>query len=111
MFVGSGQLWDVAIYLSGLEDGLARGNAEMLVAPSWQRWVEGRFLIFSPGWHWSRILVHAFGSDEAALTSLPSLYDEFFVDLDLLGSKGIEERTTQRLVAEYGELCHEPEIR
>jgi hypothetical protein len=111
MFGGSGKLRDVAIYLAGVEDGIAHGKAEMLVAPGWNRWVEGRFLIFSPAWHWSRILVYTFGSDQAALTALPALYEEFFADLDSLGADGIEKRATKFLVDKYGERFHEPDAR
>ena len=111
MFVGGTKLWDVAIYLAGVEDGIARGNPGVSVARSWNRWIEGRFLVSSPAWHWSRILAHTFGSDQAALAALPGLYEAFFADLDSLGADGIEERATKLLVDKYGECFHEPYAR
>lgn len=109
MFVGTGALRDVAIYLDAYEQGLTAHSQLAALTPGWNRWIEGQFLIFHPAWHWSRILVHVFGSDETALAALPELYQQFFADLDTLGATGIEKRTEARLVAAYGEPVHEPE--
>jgi hypothetical protein len=69
----------------------------------WQRWIEKRFLIQHPAWHWSRILVHEYGSDEAALEAMPGLYSEFEREYAEIGIEGIEAWLEQRFREKYGD--------
>lgn len=108
MYVGRCSLRAVSHYLDGYDDALRDlGHAE---APldGWQRWVELRFLISDPGWHWTRILVHTYETDQAAIEALPELHREFLAERAAIGVDGIEAMLDQRLMEEYGEPWHEP---
>ena len=74
----------------------------------WGRWVESRFLISHPAWHWTRILLHVHGSDRAAIEALPALYREFLSQREALGAEGIEAERLRRFSAAYGEDYYEP---
>lgn len=111
MYVGRRSLRDVCNYLDGYIHGVeAAGSASK--AHAWrgfQRWAEMRFGIFHTAWHWTRILLHEFGSDRACFEALPSLYDEFIADLERLGIDGIEAETKRRLQQEHGQHYWEPQ--
>lgn len=89
MYVGDGNLFHVALFLNGYVEGLAACGAESPM-PSWTKWIEVRFGISDPAWHWTSILVHAFGDERAALSALPSLYTEYRAAVDQDGLDGIE---------------------
>jgi hypothetical protein len=72
------------------------------------RWVEARFFISHPAWHWTRILLHIYGSVRAALEALPQLYEEFLAQRAALGVEGIEGEHRRRLVPEHGQDWYEP---
>lgn len=74
----------------------------------WQSWVEKKFLISSAAWHWSRILVHEYGGDEAALGALPGLYKEFEEERSRVGVDGIEAERRRQLVERFGRAGHRP---
>ncbi|MFT3766701.1 MAG: hypothetical protein QM820_14480 [Minicystis sp.] len=106
MWVGSSSLADIGHFLNGFRHAVSlMGLPDPLDA--WTRWVELRFGVFSPAWHWTRILVHVFGSDEAAIAALPELCRSYLHDRDELGSKGIEAKLWQQATA--NPVCHEPE--
>lgn len=108
LYVGRCSLHAVSHYLSGYDRALADlGQAETPLS-GWVRWVESRFLISHPAWHWTRILLHVLGTDQAAIEALPALYREFLSDRAALGVEGIETENRRRLIAEYGEEWHEP---
>jgi hypothetical protein len=46
-----------------------------------QKWIETRYGISHPGWHWPRILVHSTGSHFSAIKLLPSLFDDYLADI------------------------------
>lgn len=46
---------------------------------SFSYWIESKYQICNVGWHWSRILHHASGSEEKALTLFFSDIREYFV--------------------------------
>lgn len=71
--MGSNSLKSVGHYLAGYSDALE--NQDCLAG--WRQWIELRFGICHPAWHWTRILLHSYGSDAAALAALPYLFTEF----------------------------------
>jgi hypothetical protein len=99
MFTGTESLKDVSIYLNGLEHGLTVATASKLFTHAWHRWLEGQYLEGMQGQPWTEFLIEKFGSDGPVLEALPSLYRQFFEDLDVLGETGIHERASQRLIA------------
>jgi len=107
MYVGRSSLVDVSHFLAGYCMGLSEAG---LATPfdGFMRWVEMKFLIRHPGWHWTRILLHNYGSDLASLRALPSLYEEFLDDLERLGSTGISSEATRRIEEKYGQDWWEP---
>src|SRR5262245_53463785 len=76
LFVGKTSLRAVGNYLNGYGHALIDlGHPDPQFG--WFHWVEMKFLISHPAWHWTRILVHVYGSDRAALDALPELHAEF----------------------------------
>jgi hypothetical protein len=109
MYVGRNSLVDVSIYLSGYFDGLSAAGSSVSPMDGFMRWTEMRFGIFHSAWHWTRILLHEFGSDQACFEVLPTLYDEFVLDRERLGLDGIERETKRRLQERHGQDWWEPE--
>jgi hypothetical protein len=108
LYVGRCSLSDVGHYLSGYACALAdAGQAESPIE-GWMRWVELRYLIAHPAWHWTRILLYVHGTDRAALDALPGLYRQFLADRTTLGIAGIEAELSRRLIAAHGEEWYEP---
>ena len=103
MYVGSEDLRDVAIYLDGFEHGLTQSLGGGLFTKTWPRWLEGHYVHCHQAQRWTQVLRNLTGSDEAVFAVLPSLYSEFFADLDAIGEVGIEARTSQRIVASHVE--------
>jgi|HubBroStandDraft_4_1064222.scaffolds.fasta_scaffold375211_2 hypothetical protein len=108
MYVGSVSLSAISHFLSGFEFGLAAaGQPDPL--DGWMRWIELRHGIFHPAWSWTRILLHAYGDDAAAIAALPELYRAYVRDRATLGVDGIERALREMLLARYGQSWHEPE--
>ncbi len=108
MFVGKCSLRAVSDYLHGYDRALGDlGHSETPLG-GWVRWVESRFLISHPAWHWTRILLHVYSSDRAAIEALPQLHREFLEQRALLGVQGIEDELERRLIAQFGEPWFEP---
>jgi hypothetical protein len=100
MFVGTEQLRDVANYLHGLEHGINLGKSDPFDQfRLFRRWIEGRFVYCRAAWGWDQLLLHACGTDSAALVALPGLFREFLSDLDSLGASGIEEKVSTAILA------------
>ena len=110
MYVGRCSLRRVSAYLDGYEHALGDVGISETPLAGWGRWVELRFLISHAAWHWTRILLHAFGSDAAAIEALPGLYREFLLQREALGVEGIEAEHERRLMAEYGRDWYEPPL-
>jgi len=108
IYVGKTSLRAVSDYLAGYADALA-DIGQRHPQEGWLRWVEMKFLISHPAWHWTRILVHVYGSDRAALDALPGLYAEFLAFVAEHGTDFIDGEHDRRLLAEYGERWHAPE--
>jgi hypothetical protein len=108
MYVGRCSLHLISAYLDGYDHALKELGHDVTPLDGWMRWVELRFLISHPGWHWTRILEHVCGGDRPAIDALPSLYREFLACRAALGVEGIEAELDRRLVAEYGRGWHEP---
>jgi hypothetical protein len=110
MFVGSASLTAVSHYIAGYQHAvgaLAAPGAPTL--DGWQRWVELRFEIFHPAWHWTRILLHVFGDDTAAIAALSGLTRDYLRDRTDLGPADMEAKLRAVLLARYGRDFHEPE--
>jgi len=102
MYVGRNSFVDVSHYLAGYCHGLDDANSGLKPLDGLLRWVEMRFVIFSPAWHWTRILLHNYGDDAACFKAFPELYDEFIADRERLGVSGIESELKRRLIERYG---------
>ena len=79
MYVGRVSLKDISHFLCGYGLGLKSAG---LPDPmdNFDRWINMRFGISDNEWHWTRIRLHVYGSDAAALEAMTSLYEEFIVD-------------------------------
>ena len=78
MYVGRCSLRDVSTYLAGYDHAMEDQGSSPLPLDGWLRWVDLRFGISHPAWHWTRILLHNYGSDRCALDALPALFEDFF---------------------------------
>ncbi len=108
MYIGQCSIRSVSDYLSGYCHALNDlGHAETPLDGR-LRWVKLRFLISHPAWHWTRILMHIYGSDQAAIAALPDLHREFRAERAVLGVDGIEAALAQRLIEEHGKPWYEP---
>jgi hypothetical protein len=107
LYVGKTSLRAVSDYLAGYADAVA-DLGHFHPQNGWLRWVEMKFLISHSAWHWTRILVHIYGSDRAALNALPGLHAEFRAFVAEHGTDFIDREHHRRFVAEYGETWHEP---
>jgi hypothetical protein len=110
MYVGCCSLRLVSVYLEGYDHAIGDVGITETPLAGWGRWVELRFLISHPAWHWTRILLHVFGSDAASIEALPSLYREFLPRRKALGVEGIEVECNRRFMAEYGQVWYEPRV-
>ena len=107
MYVGRCSLRAVSAYLDGYNHALGDlGRAELPLS-GWGHWVESRFLISHPAWHWTRILLHVYRTDRAAIEALPQLYQEFLAHRAVVGIEGIVDGHARRFIAEYGQDWHE----
>jgi len=108
IYVGKCSIRAVSDYLHGYCHALGDvGHAETPL-DGWGRWIELRFLISHPAWHWTRILLHICGSDLAAIEALPQLHEEFLAQRATLGVEGIEHEHRRRFIAEHGQGWYEP---
>jgi hypothetical protein len=109
MYVGKTSLREVSHYLDGYCHALTHaGLPDPLTG--WFRWIGLKFLIWHPAWHWTRILVHVYGTDRAAFDALPALYEEFKSYIAEFGVDSIDAELDRRLVAAYGQNWHAPEV-
>ena len=108
LYVGHTSIRSVSQYLSGYCHALRDAGYPEPPLMGWQRWVEKRFLIHHPAWHWSRILVHEYGSDEDALRVMPGLYSEFESEYAEVGMEGIEADLKRKLLERYGDTLSGP---
>jgi hypothetical protein len=108
MYVGRCSLRAVSAYLDGYDHASGDLGQPELPLSGWGHWVESRFLISHPAWHWTRILLHAYGTDRAAIEALPQLYQEFLARRAAIGVEGIVDEHGRRFIAEYGQDWHEP---
>ena len=79
MYVGRMSLRAASHYLHGYDHALEDAGCAPRPLEEWMRWVELRFLISHPAWHWTRILLHEYGTEEAAFAALPTLYRVFWL--------------------------------
>jgi hypothetical protein len=108
MYVGKCSIRAVSHYLEGYCHALGDAGYAETPLDGWGRWIESRFLIAHPAWHWTRILLHIYGSDLAAIEALPQLHHEFLARRATLGIEGIEHDHKRRFLAEHGQDWYEP---
>ena len=107
MYTGRRRLSVVVDYLSGYCHGLS-DCGKALKFYDWQRWVEYRFGVFHPGWHWSRILHHFYETEEKALDELPELYQEFLQQAAVMTAEQMESKLRAALRERHGQDWYEP---
>ncbi len=107
MWVGSARLRDVALFLDGFCQGIesATGVRPLL---GWHTWIETRYLISHPAWHWTAILRHAHGSDSAALAALPSLVAAFESETRGCSTQLLDQRHRDAFLSAFGAEHHAP---
>lgn len=103
MYVGRPSVRAAAEFLDGYCHALEDLGLENRPLAGWQRWIESKFLIFSPAYHRSPIVVHAYATDEEALKVLPSLFGDYLRDRAEVGIEGIERELERRMVEAHGE--------
>lgn len=108
MYVGKCSIRAISAYLDGYNHALGDVGRDEPPLSGWGCWVESRFLISHPAWHWTRILLHVHGDDRAAIEALPELHREFLARRADIGVEGIEEERGRRIFAEYGREWGEP---
>jgi hypothetical protein len=108
MYVGVCSLPAVSCYLDGYCHAMMdAGKEDPMIGFS--RWIDLRYQIFHAAWHWTRILLHEFGSDEAALAQLPGLFREFSEQGGPQRAGEFSAELRRQLVAKFGRDYHEPE--
>jgi hypothetical protein len=96
MYVGTTSLSRVANFLDGYSHAMWDLGRSPNPLDGWMRWVELRFGICHPGWSWTRILAHCFGTDDAAIRALPALFKEFFSERQSLGAEALLEQHREK---------------
>lgn len=108
-FVGRPSLFAVSHYLDGYTYALMDcGQSNPL--NGWPTWIFHRFMIRQSAWHWTRVLVHVYGTDAAALEALVPLYAEFARQRETLDINALEVDLRAQLLAKYGREYYEPEV-
>ncbi len=102
MYVGRSSLWDLSHYFAGYCHGADDAGVSIKFEGRFQRWVESRFCIFSPGWHWVRILQHEYGDDESAIAGFPALYDEFETATETMSYEELRNMMEARMIEVRG---------
>jgi hypothetical protein len=108
MFVGACSLGALGHHLAGYTQALLDSGQSEAPLDGWTRWAESRLLISHSARHWTRVLLHVYGSDRAAMDALPQLYREFLAQRAELGVGGIEREHRRRFFAEYGQDWYVP---
>jgi hypothetical protein len=108
MYVGKPSIRAVSDYLHGYCHALGDVGHVETPLDGWGRWIESRFLISHSAWSWTRVLLHVYGSDLAAIEALPQLHEEFLAQRAQLGVEGIEDEHRRRFLAEHGHDGYEP---
>jgi hypothetical protein len=107
LYVGKCSIRAISAYLEGYDHALKDVGRDELPLSGWVRWVESRSLISHPAWHWTRILLHIYCDDRAAIQALTELHREFLARRAEVGVEGIEDELRRRLIAVSGEEWHE----
>ena len=109
MFIGCNTIFGVSTYLAGYCDAHERANVGSDPMRGFFRWIEMRFVVSSPAWHWTRILLHEYGTEAHCIAALPKLYSEFKADLATHGLDWIHSELHRRLVERYGQTFGSPD--
>ncbi len=109
MYVGKPDLRLVSTFLYGYCFGCTEsGEEDPLI--SWGNWIEQKFLISHPAWHWTRILLHEYGEEDTVLEMLPVLYNEYFEMVNKIGVEGINKLLNDRFIQHFGTNVHKPKV-
>ena len=109
MFIGCNTIFGVSTYLAGYCDAHERAIAGSDPMRGFLRWIEMRFVISSPAWHWTRILLHEYGTDAHCIAALPTLYSDFKADIEDHGLDWVHSERNRRLVKRYGQAFGSPD--
>jgi hypothetical protein len=84
LYVGSGRMRLVRAFLDGYSIGLFESGAfsDSTCFGGFAWWLQRRHGICHPAWGWDRILVHAAGSEEEAIRTLPAVFAEYRSELE-----------------------------
>src|SRR5262245_38569279 len=102
LFVGNCSIKRVSHYLNGYTHALRDLGYTETLLDGWREWVELKFMICSSAWHWTRILLHNYGSEESAIQVLPTLMAEYFEKLDAIGLERIQAEHDEALRNDNG---------
>ena len=108
MYVGTCSLRAVSHYLDGYFHALNDLGYRDDTWKGWSKCIELKFLICSPAWHWTRILLHTYGSNESSFSVLPDLFSEYLIKLEQVGLAGIEMEHDEKLRSASGSIFLEP---
>jgi len=108
MYLGNASLQSIGHYLAGYCDALRDVGVSASEIEGFIVWLSEKFLIFHPAWHWTRILLHIYQGDEAAIKALPDLFAEY---LQTKGGRTLAQLEFDRdiaLMATYGKTSGAP---
>jgi hypothetical protein len=84
MYVGERSLRLFSAYMGGYEHAL-EDNGLGRILDGFAAWVFLKYDIYSPAWHWTRVLHHSLGTEQAAIARLPTLVREFLAEREMRG--------------------------
>jgi hypothetical protein len=102
MYVGNTSLRSIGHYLAGYCHALDEAAISTTTFRGFTIWLSERFLIFHSAWHWTRILLHTYQTDEAAIEALPDLFAEYLRTKDGKSLHQLEVDRDKALVTAYG---------
>ena len=105
MYVVNPTIYKISILLMGYN--IAKKDTIENIPIDWQRWIEYKYKIFHPAWHWSRILLHYLENDQNAILALPNLYKEY-INEGSPTSKELEKLCRDKLIKLYGQDFYAP---
>lgn len=108
MFVKECDVKAVACFLDGLSMGLNSGGQENTGWEIFQSWVQGKFGISHPAWHWTDILLHETGSHKEALGIVAGVYDELVEFLKSHSSDEVDQWSAAQVSARRGNKLFAP---
>ena len=109
MYVGTVSLRSVGHYFAGYCAAIEDSGIPADEFRGFIIWLSERFLISHSAWHWTRILIHTYGSDAAAIKALPDLFVEYTRTKEGKSLSELEADRDTALRSAFGRLWHEPD--